>query len=120
MNLLADLRIWGAVALISVLGVGAALLPYYAGKRGIDAVLTRFPRLRQERLEWAEALYRQHGSGLLFLSFIPMLGVLLTAGAGVVGIQFSTFVAWVLAGRILRNTLVLVLVDQGLHILLAR
>ena len=120
MNLLTDLRSWGAVALISVLGVGTALVPYYAGKRGIESVLRRFPRLRQERLERAEALYREHGSGLLFLSFIPMLGMLLTAGAGVAGVQVSTFVAWVLAGRILRNTLLLVLVDQGLHILLVR
>ena len=119
-TLLADLRVWGVVALISVLGVGTALIPYYAGKRGIEAVLERFPRLRQERLERAEALYRERGSGLLFLSFIPMLGMLLTAGAGVAGIQLSTFVAWVLGGRILRNTILLVLVDQGLLILLAR
>jgi membrane protein DedA with SNARE-associated domain len=119
-NLLADLRIWGTVVLISVLGVGTALIPYYAGKRGIEAVLTRFPRLRQERLERAEALYREHGSGLLFLSFIPMLGMLLTAGAGIAGIQLSTFVVWVLVGRILRNTVLLVLLDQGLRILLAR
>ena len=120
MNLLVDLRIWGAVALISVLGVGSALIPYYVGKRGMEAVLTRFPRLGEERLKRVKVLYGEHGSGLLFFSFVPMLGVLLTAGAGVVGVQISTFVLWVLVGRILRNTLLLVLVNQGLHILLAR
>ena len=120
MILLGDLRVWSIVLLISAVGVGTALVPYYLGKRGTDAVLERFPRLRQERLERAEALYQEHGSGLLFLSFIPMLGILLTAGAGVAGIQLSTFVTWVLAGRILRNATILVLLDQGLRVLLAR
>ncbi len=120
MNLLADLRIWGAVALLSVLGVGTALIPYYAGKRGIEAVLTRFPRLGQERLERVQTLYQEHGSGLLFFSFVPMLGVLLTAGAGVVGVQISNFVVWVLMGRALRNSILLVLLDQGLRIFLVR
>ncbi len=103
--------------LISGLGVGAALIPYYLGKRGIEAVLERFPRLEQERLERVEDLYAEHGSGLLFFSFIPMLGVLLTAGAGVAGVQRFTFVVWVLVGRTLRNTILLVLLDQGLRIM---
>lgn len=120
MNLLADLRIWGAVALVSVLGVSSALIPYYVGKHGTEAVLTRFPRIGQERLKRVKMLYGEHGSGLLFFSFVPMLGVLLTAGAGVVGVQICTFVLWVLVGRVLRNTILLVLLDQGLRILLAR
>lgn len=103
--------------LISILGVGTALIPYYLGKRGIAAVLARFPRLEQERLERVEGLYREHGSGLLFFSFVPMLGLLLTAGAGVAGVQIPTFVGWVLVGRALRNTVLLVLLDQGLRIL---
>ena len=120
MALLADLSAWGAVLLISVLGAGTALIPYYLGKRGIEAVLERFPRLKRERLEWVQALYQEHGSGLLFFSFIPMLGLLLTAGAGVVGVRISTFVLWVLMGRALRNSILLVLLAQGLRIFWVR
>jgi membrane protein YqaA with SNARE-associated domain len=119
-NLLADLRIWGVVLVVSVLGVGAALVPYYLGQRGIAAVVARFPRLRKEHLERVAVLYRNHGSGLLFFSFVPMLGVLLAAGAGIVGVQRSSFAIWVLIGRIVRNSILLVLVDQGLNLFLTR
>jgi membrane protein YqaA with SNARE-associated domain len=81
----ADLRIWGAVALIGVLGVGTALVPYYVGRRGIEVVLTRFLRLKEEHLGRVQIPYQGHGSGLLLFSFVPMLGVLLTARADVIG-----------------------------------
>jgi membrane protein YqaA with SNARE-associated domain len=116
MNLLTNPLVWLLVLVLSVAGVGTALVPYYVGKRGIEAVLARFPRLEEERLWRVDGLYREHGSGLLFFSFIPMLGVLLTAGAGVVGVEIPTFVLWVLVGRTLRNSILLVLVDQGLRL----
>lgn len=113
---LANPLVWLLVLLLSVVGVGTALVPYYVGRRGIEAVVVRFPHLEEEQLQRVESLYREHGSGLLFFSFIPMLGVLLTAGAGVVGVEISTFVPWVLVGRALRNSLLLVLIDQGLRL----
>lgn len=116
MNLLTDVRIWGVVLVISVLGVGSASIPYYLGKRGIAAVVERFPHLREESLRHVEQLYGEHGSGLLFFSFIPMLGLVLSAGAGIVGVEISTFVLWVLVGRALRNSIVLVLIAQGLRL----
>lgn len=114
MNLLADFRIWGIVAVVSLLGVGAALIPYSLGKRGLEAVLTRFPQVKQERLERVQALYQECGPGLLFFSCVPILGTLLTAGAGVAGIRVSTFVLWVLVGRAVRNSVLALLVAQGL------
>lgn len=117
MNLLTNPLVWLLVLVLSVAGVGTALVPYYVGKRGIEAVVARFPRLEEERLRRVDGLYREHGSGLLFFSFIPMLGVLLTAGAGIVGVEISTFVIWVLVGRTLRNSIFLVLIDQGLRII---
>jgi membrane protein DedA with SNARE-associated domain len=116
-TLLADLRVWGVVLLLSVLDTAAALVPYYAGRRGIEAVLDRFPRLRRERLERVQRLYQEHGNGLLFFCFLPMLGVLLSAGAGVAGVQVVAFVPWVLAGKMVRWSIVLVLFDQTLQIL---
>jgi membrane protein YqaA with SNARE-associated domain len=115
MNLLTNPLVWLLVLVLSVAGVGSASIPYYLGKRGMEAVLQRFPRLQEERLERVGGLYREHGSGLLFFSFVPMLGVLLTAGAGIAGVEISTFVLWVLVGRALRNSIVLVLIDQGLR-----
>ncbi|MEJ2732982.1 MAG: VTT domain-containing protein [Anaerolineae bacterium] len=116
-SLLADLRVWGVVLLVSVLDTAAALVPYYAGRRGIKAVLDRFPRLRRERLERIQRLYEEHGSGFLFFCFLPMLGVLLSAGAGIAGVQVVAFVPWVLAGKTVRWSMFLVLFNQTLQIL---
>ena len=115
-TLLADLRVWGVVLLVSVLDTAAGLVPYYAGRRGIEAVLARFPRLRRERLERVQRLYQEHGNGLLFFCFLPMLGVLLSAGAGVAGVSVVAFVPWVLAGKTVRWSIILVLLDQTLQI----
>lgn len=115
MSLLTNPLVWLLVLVLSVAGVGTALVPYFVGKRGIEAVAVRFPHLGEGRLQRVDGLYREHGSGLLFFSFVPMLGVLLTAGAGIVGVEMSTFVLWVLVGRALRNSILLVLIDQGLR-----
>ena len=116
MDLLTNPLVWLAVLVLSLAGVGTALVPYYVGKRGIEAVVARFPRLEEDRLRRVDGLYREHGSRLLFFSFVPMLGVLLTAGAGVVGVEISTFVLWVLVGRALCNSIILVLIAQGLRL----
>jgi membrane protein YqaA with SNARE-associated domain len=115
-NLLADLRVWVLLLLLSVLDTGAALVPYYAGRRGIEAALARFPRLQPERLERVQRLYQEHGAGLLFFCFLPMVGALLSAGAGVAGITIAIFVPWVLAGKVARWSIILVLFDQTLRI----
>ena len=116
-SLLVDLRVWGVVLLLGVLDTGAALVPYYVGRRGLEAVLERFPRLQQERLERVRRLYQEHGAGLLFFCFLPMVGVLLSTGAGVAGVKVATFVPWVLAGKVARWSIILVLLDQTLQIL---
>jgi membrane protein YqaA with SNARE-associated domain len=116
-RLLADPWMWGFALLLSVADTAAALVPYYAGRRGTEVVLARFPRLREERLERVQRLYQEHGSGLLFFSFLPMLGVLLPAGAGVAGTRLVVLVPWVLAGKVVRWFTILVLADQALRIL---
>ena len=120
MSLLLDVKIWLLVLLLSTLGTVAALSFYYLGKRGTEAVLERFPQLKEERWEGVQDLYREHGSGLLFLSSIPMIGGLLIAAAGAFGVGVSTFFLWVLMSRLVRNWLVLLLFDQTLGFLLGR
>jgi membrane protein YqaA with SNARE-associated domain len=114
---LTDLRVWEVVAIVSLLEVGGALIPYHVGKHGLDGVLVRFPGLKQERLDRVQTLYRERGSGVLFFSFVPVFGTLLSAAAGVVSMQLSTFVLWVLLGRTVRNSLLAVVTVQGLTVL---
>ena len=116
-SLLTDPRMWGIVLLLSVVDTAAALFPYYAGKRGTEIVLARFPQVKEERLDRIQRLYQEHGSGLLFFSFLPMLGVLLPAGAGVAGTRLVVVIPWVLAGKVARWSTILVLADLALRVL---
>jgi membrane protein DedA with SNARE-associated domain len=117
LGVLFDLRIWLLILLASGLGTVAALTYYYAGLKGTEAVVERFPSVKPERWERVDLLYERHGSGLLFFSFIPLLGILLETGAGVSGIRLPTYVIWVFLGRIVRNILLVLLVSQGLRAL---
>jgi membrane protein DedA with SNARE-associated domain len=114
-SLLADLRLWGVVLVLSVIDTAAALVPYYVGKRGSQAVMARYPQLQRERLERIQRLYQEHGSGFLFFCFLPLLGVLLAAGAGIAEIQVTAFIPWVLGGKTVRWATILVLFDLTLR-----
>ena len=120
MSLFLDVTNWLVILLISILGTVAALSFYYLGKRGTEAVLARFPQLKEERWEKVQALYQEHGTGLLLLSSIPMIGGLLIAAAGAFGIGVFTFFLWVLVSRIARNWLIVLLFDQTLRFLLGQ
>jgi membrane protein YqaA with SNARE-associated domain len=120
MSLLLDVKIWLLILLLSILGTCAALSFYYLGKRGTQAVLARFPQVKEERWEEIQALYRDHGTGLLLLSSIPMIGGLLIAAAGAFGIRVFAFSVWVLVSRVARNWLVVLLFDQTLGFLSGR
>jgi membrane protein YqaA with SNARE-associated domain len=102
---------------LSVVGTLATLAYYYLGKEGYDAVLKRFPEIGQGQWERVYSLYERHGAILLFLSSIPMVGVLLTTVAGAIGIRVLVFFIWVLMGRLVRNSVLLLLVDQAVGIL---
>ena len=114
-GLLLDLRMWLLVLLVSGMATAATLSYYYLGKQGSDVVLDHLPRFDRKNLERVDALYGRHGSILLFLSFVPLLGMLLEAAAGTFGIGLPAYILWVFLGRIVRNWSVLLLFDQGLR-----
>ena len=112
-------KVWGLVVGLSVLGTVATLAYYYLGREGYEAVLKRFPRIQLEQWDRVRTLYGRYGSMLLLLSSIPVIGMLLTTVAGAVGIRVAVFFLWVLMGRLARNAVLLVLLDQGAKLLLA-
>ena len=113
-----EVKIWVLVAVLSVVGTVATLAYYYLGKEGYEAVLKRFPEIKQERWDRVASLYDRYGAVLLFLSSIPMVGMLLTTVAGAVGIRVAVFFLWVLIGRLTRNVVLLFLFNQTLGLLI--
>lgn len=85
-----------AVVLLSMLGVVGNFALYQLGKRGLEPVRERFPRIRPEQWQRVGRLYQQRGSWFLLLSAVPVLGALLTTAAGAFGVAPLAFLFWVM------------------------
>jgi membrane protein YqaA with SNARE-associated domain len=114
MGVFLDIRVWLAVLAISALGTVTTLAYYYLGKQGAKAVLERVPQITEERWDRAQHLYQEYGTKLLFMSGLPVVGVLLQSAAGALGVGLAAYVVWVLFGRLVRNWVLLLLFDQAL------
>ena len=117
MSLVQDLRVWLLVVVLSAVGSTAALSFYYAGKKGTQAVFSRFPAIKPEMWDRGQALYTQYGSWVLLVSFVPGLGAVLEASAGAFGIGMPEFLIFVMLGRLMRNTAIVLIIELGLHLL---
>jgi membrane protein YqaA with SNARE-associated domain len=116
-SLVQDLRVWLLVVAVSALGSAAALTFYYAGKQGTEAVFARFPTLKPQMWERVHALFARYGSWVLLVSFIPGVGAVLEAAAGAFGTATLTFLIFVMAGRLIRNTAIVLVIELGLSLL---
>lgn len=113
MSLLLNLWAWIVILALTAGGLALSLFSYYAGKRGAEAVLERFPRIDPKRLEEIGIWYQRHGTFPLLLTFIPLLGSLLSVGAGVYGVRLVPFVVWVSLVKLGRNWLIALALYTG-------
>ena len=118
-GVLLDIRLWGVIVAVSTLGTVTTLAYYYLGRRGARAVQERVPQITEERWDRAEYLYQEHGSKLLFLSALPVVGVLLQSAAGAVGIGLAVYFVWVLIGRLVRKWALLLFFKQALGLVVS-
>ena len=59
-----------------------------------------------EKLRKAEFLFNKWGSGILFFSFLPIIGDPLTMVAGILKYSIPGFLVWVTAGKALRYLII--------------
>jgi membrane protein YqaA with SNARE-associated domain len=111
-HLLLEPIAWLLVLLFSLLGVIGNLALYRLGKGGIEAVQSRFSRIKPEKWQRAQELYEKRGSWILVISGIPVVGLTLTTVAGAFGVRIVPFVIWVMIGKLLRNWLLVVIIAQ--------
>lgn len=112
MDLLLEPRAWLVVILVSILGLAGNLALYQLGKRGVDAVRARFPRIKPEQWQRIGSLYEERGSWVLLLSAVPVLGTMLTTAAGAFGVAQPAFIFWVTIAKLLRNWVLAVIAHE--------
>lgn len=84
-----------------------SLTNYYVGKQGGRFLLSRYVRADPEKLQAARRLYGRWGVPVLFFSWVPVVGDMLTVISGTLGVNVWIFTFWVLLGKCLRYIFVL-------------
>lgn len=116
MDDLGNFGLWAMVVVVSLVGVLTKLVYFRIGTGGREAVLDHIPSLELERLESIEQRFSQSGSGILLLSSIPGLGSAIAATAGLFRTPLLTFVLLVLISNLVRNSLVVFVIGQGVQL----
>ena len=116
MKLLRFWWVWLAVVGLSTLITAAKLALYYLGREGREVALKRFPRLQDRDWDRVQALYEKHGAGLLFFSFVPIVGLALEVVAGAAGVRLVVFLLWVFLGRLFFYALLMLAAEGGLQL----
>jgi len=102
-NTMLDLQVWLIMIVLSLIGLPVAMGKYYVGAKGLPSVQKHFPQVTDERWDSVQNLYQRHGSPLLLGSGIPVLGILVSTGAGAFGLPRNRFLVWSFLGKMLRN-----------------
>ena len=98
-----DIQAWSIMIILSLIGLPVALGKYYVGAKGLPTVQEHFSQVTDERWDTVQGWYRRHGSPLLLASGIPVLGILISTGAGAFGIPRGRFLVLAFFGKLLRN-----------------
>lgn len=102
-EVLTDPEIWLFLLAISALGALARLTNYYAGQRGKEKIESLYPRIKPETWERVINSYQRLGATPLLIASIPLIGTLLTIGAGMAGIGRTPFLVVVTISKVIRN-----------------
>ena len=108
----------GLIVLIwTAIGVVNKLLYYEAGERGGEGALESVHGLTPERADEFTHLYDRWGAPLLLLASVPVLGAVITVLGAVNGVNMLAFVVMVVISNLIRNWLIVLLVDGTVQLL---
>ncbi len=109
-EVLTDPQIWLLILVMSVLGAFTRLANYYAGLRGKDTIESIYPRIKPETWVRVMLSYTRLRYLPLLLASIPIIGTLLTIGAGMAGVSRTGFLVWVSISKVIRNWILVLLI----------
>jgi membrane protein YqaA with SNARE-associated domain len=108
-DVLTDPKIWLLILFLSFVGALARLANYYAGQRGKETIESIYPRIKPETWERVITSYRRLGPLPLLVASIPIIGTVLTLGAGMSGVGRTSFLFWVMVSKVIRNWILVLL-----------
>ena len=111
-DILSEYRILSLVVIATAVGVIFGVLEYNLGKAQKENIFEHTDRLSPETLERIQNTKNQIGSSILILSGFPLVGPPMSIAAGVMDIRLRTFVVWGTVGRLLSNTLLVMIFGQ--------
>lgn len=103
LELLSNPQLWLLIIVLSIIGSFTRLPNYYAGLRGKDVITSLYPRIEATTWEKVAAWYQKLGPIPLLVASIPIIGSLLTVGAGIANVDRSRFLIFVAISKIIRN-----------------
>ena len=112
-NYFIDWRAWGVIFILAALTLIMSVAKYRIGQAGLEALEKRFPEVSPERWEKAGEYFDRWGAPVVFLSFLPVLGIILPAAAGAYGVRFRSFLVFAFLAKVVRYWLLLLLVVGG-------
>ena len=112
LDILSDFRLLLMVVIATIVGVIAGLVEYKLGSTQRQNIFEHTDRLTPEMLERFQNAENTLGSPVLILSGLPILGPPVSIAAGVIGSRLRTFIMWGTIGRLLSNTLILMIFGQ--------
>jgi len=95
-----------SVAVATIGNTLGACTTYWIGLFGGPFLIVRILRISDEARLKAERLYAQYGSWSLLLSWVPIIGDSICLVGGMLRISLGKFSVFVLAGKLVRYTIV--------------
>lgn len=112
LELLTDFRLILLLIIATAVGVVAGVIEYRLGRSKKDAIFEYTDRLTPEMLDRIKSGISKIGAPLLILSGFPLIGPPLSIAAGVLEFGLVTFTLWGTIGRLLSNTLLVLIFGQ--------
>ncbi|MCK4927451.1 MAG: DedA family protein, partial [Candidatus Aenigmarchaeota archaeon] len=93
------------VLIILIASIGnflGSLTTYYVGLMGEKTILSRYINEKDKKISKARNLFNRYGTPILFFSWLPIIGDVLTLFAGMARTNLSKFTLFVFSGKLAR------------------
>lgn len=112
-NIFTDWRAWVTIITLTLVTLVVSVAKYQAGKQGLDIVKEKFPQVPEERWNQMGDYFERWGSPIVFLSFLPVLALIIPAAAGAYGISFRSYIFWAFLAKITRYWILAIIAVAG-------